>query len=355
MRASGTPPADQGAGPGYGVASLVGASLGEVAMLRWGILGAASIARGRVIPAVQASSNSRVQAVASRDPERARALAAEWDLPAVHADYAALLADPSIDAVYIPLPNSEHHPWTLAAAAAGKHILCEKPFALTGAEAEAMARAAEEAGVALAEAFMYRFHPRIDRLLSLIRAGAIGEIHLVRFTFTFGPVAAGNYRLDPAMGGGALLDVGCYGVNLARLLCGCEPEAVAALACYGASGVDETFAGVLRFPRGAIATLDVSMASQFGVAFEVIGSSGTLVAPEGVRTETNQPSQLHLYRGYEHEVHAIEPADPYRLMVEEFADAIISRRPVRFGPADAVANMRVLDALRATARDALTP
>ena len=320
-------------------------------MIRWGILGAASIARRRVIPAMQASSNGRATAIASRDPDRARAAAAEWDLPTVHAGYAALVADPEIDAVYIPLPNSEHHRWTLAAAAAGKHILCEKPFALTAAEAEEMSRAAEGAGVALAEAFAYRFHPRIDRLLSLIQAGAIGAIHLIRFVFSFPPVAAGNYRLDPALGGGALLDVGCYGVDLARLVCGDEPEAVAALARYAASGVDETFAGMLRFPGGAIATLEVSMASQFWVGFEIIGSSGMLVAPQGVRTETNQPAELHLYRDYEHEVHTVEPADPYRLMVEEFADSLLHRRPPRFGPADAVANMRVLDALRTGVRD----
>jgi predicted dehydrogenase len=320
-------------------------------MIRWGVLGAASIARRRVIPAIQSSSNGRVTAVASRDPDRARALAAELDLPIVHDNYEALLADPEIDAIYLPLLNNDHHRWTIAAAEAGKHILCEKPFAMNAAEAEEMVVVAERAGVLLAEAFMYRFHPRIVKLLSLIEAGTIGDIHLIRSTFTFGPLPPGHTRLDPALGGGALMDVGSYAVNLARLISGQEPESVTALAHYGGTGVDETFAGILSFGSGMLGAFDVSLASQFGVGFEVIGSIGKLVVPQGVRPETNQSTELHLERGMEREVITIEPADQYCLMVEDFADAILTQRPVRFGPDDAVANMRALDALRASARE----
>ena len=320
-------------------------------MIRWGVLGAASIARRRIIPAIQASSNGRVTAIASRDPARARELAAQLDLPVVHADYASLLADPAIDAIYLPLPNSEHHEWTIAAVRAGKHVLCEKPFAMNAAEAEAMAGAAAESGVLLAEAFMYRFHPRIARLRDLIQAGAIGDIRLIRFTFTFGGLAPGNIRLDPALGGGALMDLGCYGVNLARLICGDEPETATALASHGSGGgVDQIFTALLRFPGDRFAVLETSLVSQFAAHFEIIGSDGKIAVPQGVRPETNQPTELHLERGMEPEVIAVEPADHYRLMVEDFADAILSSRPVRFGPDDAIANMRVLDTLRTAAQ-----
>jgi predicted dehydrogenase len=292
-----------------------------------------------------------VQAIASRDPDRAKALADAFDIPVVHHDYAALLADPAIDAVYVPLPNSAHHPWTLAAAAAGKHILCEKPLALTAVEAEAMVGAAARAGVVLAEAFAYRFHPRIGALLQLLRAGDIGDLHLIRFSFTFRGLAADNIRLVPSLGGGALMDVGCYGVNLARLIAGSEPEVVTALAQYGAaSGVDETFVAVLRFAGGMLATLEVSLVSQFGVSLEVLGSTGRLVVPDSVRAEPESATELQVYRDDTREVIRFEPADPYRLMVEDFADAVRLKRPVRFEPADAVANMRVLDALRTAAR-----
>ncbi len=318
-------------------------------MIRWGILGAARVARRRVIPAIQASTNGQVHAIASRDATRAQAFADAFAIPVVHQDYAALLADPAIDAVYLPLPNSAHHAWTLAAAAAGKHILCEKPLAMTTLEAEAMVGAAQKAGVVLAEAFAYRFHPRIASLLQRLHAGDIGDPHLLRFCFTFGGLASDNIRLDPALGGGALLDVGCYGVNVSRLIAAGEPEVVTALAHYGTtSGVDETFVGVLRFAGGMLASLEVSLVSHFGVSLEVLGSTGRLVVPDGLRAE--QVTELHLYRGDTREVLRFEPADPYRLMVEAFADAVRRKRPLRSEPADAIANMRVLDVLRAAAQ-----
>lgn len=319
-------------------------------MIRWGVLGAASIARRRVIPAIQKSSNGRVVAIASRDPQRARNLAMELDLARVHDDYSGLLNDPGVDAIYLPLPNHLHGAWTLAAVAAGKHVLCEKPLALTAGEAERMVAAARQADVLLAEAFAYRFHPRITRVIESAQEGALGDLRLIRFTFTFGPVAAGNYRHAPETGGGVLLDVGCYAVNLARLICGDEPQRVAALERLSSSGVDETFAGLLGFPSGVILTFDVSMAGQFSVSFEVVGSSGKLIAPLGIRPETDQPTELRITRGYNEEVLMIEGTDPYRLMVEDFADAILSGRPVRFDPEDAIANARVVDALRASAR-----
>ena len=319
-------------------------------MIRWGILGAANIARKRVIPAIQGSSNGRVTALASRDIGRATELAGSLGIATVHTDYEALLADPNVDAIYNPLPNSEHHRWTIAAAVTGKHILCEKPFAMMASEAEEMAAAARAADVLLAEAFMYRFHPRITRLLELIHDGAIGDIHLVRSTFTFGPISGDNIRLNRALGGGALMDVGCYGMSLARLIAGREPDAVAAVASYGAeSGVDETFAGVLRFGADLIGTFDASITVKGGPAFEILGTEGKITAPGGFLPEPGEPSELHIQRPGDRELIVIEPADHYRLMAEDFADAVLQHRPPRFGPEDAIANMRVLDALRAAA------
>ena len=318
-------------------------------MIRWGVLGAASIARRRVIPAIQVSRNSRVTAIASRDPARAHALARDLQIAVVHDTYDALLTDPNVDAVYIPLLNHEHHAWTIAAARAGKHILCEKPLAMNAAEAEEMVAAARAAGVLLTEGFMYRFHPRVVRLFELVRAGAIGEVRLIHSIFTIGPLPPGHTRLDPTLGGGALMDLGCYAVNLARQVYGEEPESVTALAHIGATGVDETFGGVLRFPGGPLCVFDVSIAGQLSVQYELIGTAGRLVVPHGFRPETNQPTELVLERGMEREVIAVEPADQYRLMFEDFADAIIDDRPPRYSPDDAVANMRVVDALRAAA------
>lgn len=319
-------------------------------MIRWGVLSAASIARRRIIPALQISRNSRVTAIASRRPEQARQLARDLDIAVVHDTYEALLADPDIDAVYIPLLNHEHHQWTIAAARAGKHILCEKPFAMNATEAEEMVAAAREAGVLLAEGFMYRFHPRIVRLFELIRSGTIGDVRLVHSIFSIGPLPAGHTRLNPTLGGGALMDLGCYAVNLARQVYSAEPSAITALADIGATGVDETIGTVMRFPGGSLCTISASLAGQLSAQFEVVGASGRVVVPNGFRPETNKPSELILERGMEREVIPIEPADQYQLMFEDFADAIIEQRPPRYGPDDAIANMRVLDAIQAAAR-----
>lgn len=319
-------------------------------MIRWGVLSAASIARRRIIPALQVSRNSRVTALASRRPEQAQAIARELDIAVVHDSYDALLADPDIDAVYIPLLNHEHHQWTIAAAHAGKHILCEKPFAMNADQAEEMASAARETGVHLTEGFMYRFHPRVVRLFEMVRAGDLGEVKLIHSIFGIGPLPAGHTRLDPTLGGGALFDLGCYAVNLARQVFSTEPEQITALAHFGPTGVDETLGAVMRFPGGALCGFDVSHAGQLSAQFEVVGTTGRVIVPSGFRPETNKPTELIFEHGMEREVIPIEPADHYQLMFEDFADAILEGRQPRYAPEDAVANMRVVDAIQAAAR-----
>lgn len=320
--------------------------------LRWGVLGAANIARTAVIPAIQAASNGKVVAIASRDRARAQALASSADIATVYDDYAALLNSDQVDAVYIPLPNSEHRRWTIAAAEAGKHILCEKPLALNAQEAEEMVAAADKAGVLLAEAFMYRHHPLVHTVLALLHDGAIGELRLVRSTFSFGLSGDNNIRLDQALGGGALMDVGCYGVNLARLVTGAEPTNVAAVAHYSASGVDESFAGVLAFPNRVVAEFDVSFAAAGGPSYELIGTSGKLVVRQGFKINGDEEGEIQLHQAGDVSRIFTDVVDQYQLMVEDFGKTVLDGRAYPFPAPDAVANMRVLDALQAAAQRA---
>jgi predicted dehydrogenase len=298
---------------------------------------------------LQRSRNGRVTAIASRRPEHARELARDNEIAVVHDSYEALLADPDIDAVYIPLLNHQHHTWTIAAARAGKHILCEKPFAMNTGQAEEMVAAARDAGVLLTEGFMYRFHPRVVRLFEMVRSGALGDVRLIHSIFVIGPLPPGHTRFDPTLGGGALFDLGCYAVNLARQVYGAEPSALTALAHIGTTGVDETFGAVVRFPGGPLCVFDVGLTGQLSAQFEVVGSAGRVIVPSGFRPETNKPTELIFEHGMEREVIPIEPADHFQLMFEDFADAILEQRPARYGPEDAIANMRVIDALRAAA------
>ncbi|MGC4005382.1 MAG: Gfo/Idh/MocA family oxidoreductase [Pirellulales bacterium] len=198
-------------------------------MIRFGILGCARICRRGMIEGIQASGSSRLDAIASRRPGQAAAWADEFSVPRYYEDYGALIDDPAIDAVYLPLANEEHKAWTLRAAAAGKHVLCEKPLALNVEDAEEMVAACRSAGVMLMEAFMWRHHPRVAKALELLATGRIGELRLIKMDFSF-TIAPGDSRLDPNRGGGALFDLGCYGINLSRLVTGEEPYEIQAVA-----------------------------------------------------------------------------------------------------------------------------
>lgn len=321
--------------------------------LRWGVLGAANIAQNKVIPAIQVSSNGRVVAIASRDRARAEQVAQASGIPNVFDDYAALLSSDQVDAVYIPLPNSEHRHWTIAAAEAGKHILCEKPLALNAQESEEMVAAADRAGVVLAEAFMYRHHPLVQTVLGMLSQGIIGDLRLVRSTFSFSVADEGNIRLSSELGGGALMDVGCYGVNLARLMAGTEPTSVAAVAEYGASGVDDSFAGVMRFTPSdrppVLAQFDVSLRAAGGTTYELIGSTGKIVVRQGFRPNAEEEGEIQLHQSGDISRIFTDPVDQYRVMVEDVGKAILGGRPLAYAAQDAVANMRVIDRLRAAA------
>src|SRR5437660_6859904 len=186
--------------------------------LRGGVLSTANIGRAAVIPAIQHTANGELRAVASRDEQKAREFAAKLNIPASYGSYDALLADPDIDAVYIPLPNSMHREWSIKATEAGKHILCEKPLAMNAAECMDMEAAASAHGMRLMEAFMYRFHPQTVKVLELVRDGALGTVQLIHAVFSFRVGNPTNIRLQPALGGGSLMDVGCYCVNICRTI-----------------------------------------------------------------------------------------------------------------------------------------
>ena len=318
---------------------------------RWGILSTANIARAAVIPAIQAAANNEVVAVASRDAERAENFAGKLGIPRAYGSYEALLDDADIDAVYIALPNSLHLAWAVNAAAAGKHILCEKPLALNAAQCREMAAAAEESGVLLMEAFMYRFHPQITTALDLIRDGAVGKLHHMHAAFTFRVTNPANIRLQADLGGGSLMDVGCYCVNALRTFAGSEPIEVQATATWHANGVDERMVGLLRFANGLTGQFDSALNLARRETFLAAGTEATLELPRTYLPGTGDTT-VRVRKSYAdaHE-QTIAGVDEYQLMVEHFADCVRTGQPPRYGPEEAACNMAVIEALYRSARE----
>jgi xylose dehydrogenase (NAD/NADP) len=328
--------------------------------IKWGVMGNANIARVCIIPAIQNSRNSMVHALATRFPMLASRVATNNSIQNVYDSYDGLLADPEIHVVYIPLPNHLHHPWTLKALKAGKHVLCEKPLACNAREAQEMADAAEDTGLLLMEAFMYRFHPRNQRIKGMIADGSIGAPRLVRSTFcyhigeellTSGECA----RLKPEMGGGALLDVGCYSVSLTRWLLDTEPTQLQGQAVYQC-GVDVHFVGSLRFPNIGLATLEASFISALQQTYTVVGSKGAIELPHDAFIPWEKVAVFTL-RSRDQEAgeeHRMTGVDEYQLMVEHFTDAVLGKTPPAFTPKESVRNMRVLDALAEAAQTGKT-
>ena len=316
--------------------------------LRWGILSTARIGRQRFVPGVRAGTEGEVVAIASRDPQRAQAAAAELGIPRAHGAYEALLADREVDAVYVGLPNGLHPEWTVRAAAAGKHVLCEKPAARRAADARRMAEACRRAGAILMEAFMYRLHPQHARVLELLRQGAIGEPVFVRASFCFAMSAArragGDVRLQRDLEGGALMDVGCYAVNTARYLFGAEPVAVVAQQRVDPRfGVDTAFAGVLRFPGDRLALVDGSFDAAGTQRYEVAGPGGLIVVERAYVPGTG-PVQIQIVQGGDHRTEEAAAADQYALEADHFARSVRAGRLLP--PAeDGVAQAAVIEAL----------
>ena len=316
--------------------------------LRWGVLSTAKIAREKVIPGIKGAARSSLVAIASRDIERARAVALAHGIETVHGSYEALLADPGVDAVYIPLPNHLHAEWTIAAARAGKHVLCEKPLAMTVAQAERMIEAADRAGVILMEAFMYRHHPSWVAARELIANGRIGQLTSVQSWFSYFNDDPRNIRNILEAGGGALYDIGCYNVNLSRMLFGAEPRRVeASIVRDPASGVDVLTSALLEFGRG-VATFTCSTRAEPDQRVHISGTEGRIEIEIPFNIPPDRPTRIRLTHGGEPPVHpatevfTFEPADPYSCEATAFAAAVLDHAPVPVPAADAVANLHVI-------------
>jgi D-xylose 1-dehydrogenase (NADP+, D-xylono-1,5-lactone-forming) len=310
--------------------------------LRVGILSTARI-NDMILRAAAASDDVTVVSVASRDRARAEAYAAARGIPHAHASYEALLADPSIDIVYVSLPNSLHCAWSIRALEAGKHVLCEKPMSGSPAEVEAVFDAAERCGRLCAEAFMWRHNPQTLRLAELVAGGAIGELRLIRSSFTYDmPDVDALVQGRPELEGGALLDIGCYCVSATRLLGG-EPEAVSAHRVIGATGVDVRTVAALELPDGVLAQLVCSFDLPAREELELLGSEGSLRVDDPWRCRT---VGIELVRGGTLERFAVPLQDSYRLQLENLARAIRGEEAPLLGRADAVAQARALELVR---------
>ena len=312
--------------------------------MNWGILSTADINR-KVIPGAHASDRVELVAVASRDQQRANAYAREWDIPRTYGSYEAMLADPEIEAVYISLPNTLHAEWSIKALDAGKHVLCEKPFTRHPEEVEASFDAAERNDRLLSEAFMYRHNPQTAKLVELVRDGVIGELRVIRSAFSYGLYDQDNIRLRTDVEGGALMDVGCYDVSGSRLLGG-EPERVWGEAWYGPSGTDWVFTGTLRFPGDILATFDCATAVVERDELEAIGSEGSLFLDDPWHC-FNPVIEVRRDGGVERI--ELEPADSYRLELENLSDAIRGEAELLLGREDALGQARALEALHLSA------
>lgn len=323
--------------------------------IRWGVLGYARIARESVIPALLRASNSEFSALASRDESKLVEARSRYDIPRIYVGYEELLRDPAIDAVYIPLPNAQHREWTIRAAEHGKHILCEKPLGLNAGEVRQMTAACAANKVTLMEAFMYRYTDRVAQVREILRSGELGEIKFINASFRYPLDRPDSIKWDPALGGGSLYDVGCYPVNFIGFVVDeilgqpgsgiAKPESVSAES-ISAGGIDVIFSALLKYPADLIAAAHCGFNAQKRIAAEIIGTKGILEIPD---TYFDNAGSLTLIRGEERREIPVAKSDRYRLEIEDFADAILQKRPPAFGLAETLRNAEVLDRLFATA------
>ena len=358
--------------PARGAAHLPGMNLrismtsrpDQHSKLRWGILGCARVARQVMGPGIRQSRNGVILAIASRKPEKAQKFAATFGIERAYGCYEEVLDDPDVQAVYIPLPNTLHREWTIKAAAAGKHVLCEKPLACDSRQAAEMVEACSTHGVLLMEGFDHRFHPQNLQIKRLIDSGRIGKVLRMTAVHSADRPSPGDIRLSQELFGGILMDKGCYCVNTARFIFGSEPVAVYAKAEFGAeSGVDERMTATLEFADGGVAQFDCSFALSAGLyrqSYEVFAQGGHIYVPNGF-------SQVETYRhgtivdtswfvGNDTAVDATlekigcEGVHLWQLGAEFFADRVLNDEPLRFPAENGLANMRVIDAIFESAR-----
>ena len=314
--------------------------------LRFGLIGAGRIARNRIAPGIHAATRATLYAAASRELARAESVGPER----AYDSYDALLGDPAVDAVYVATHNGLHKELSIAALRAGKHVICEKPLAIDARDCEEMLRVAESSGRLLAEAFMYRHHPQIARTQELVRDGAIGDVMAVEASFRFPLTNLDDVRMNAAWGGGSLLDVGCYCVSASRLFLGDSPIGMKAMAAiHPAKNVDTSVQGVLDYGSGRYAIISCGFDSGVNQKVVLSGTAGTIELSQPFKSWTGQP-QILIRTNDGEEAIAFDAVNTFALEVDDLARAITDGRPPLIAAADALANMRILDALAAAAR-----
>jgi xylose dehydrogenase (NAD/NADP) len=316
--------------------------------LNWGLLGTARINR-LVIPAIRSSTRSRLAAVASRDAPRADAYAAEWKIPTPFHSYEALLASPDIDIVYVSLPNSLHADWSIRALDGGKHVLCEKPLALTTNDVQRMSEASTRAHRVLMEGFMYRHHAQSLRTQELMRAGTIGDPRVIVSAFSFLQARQPDVRLDPDLGGGCLWDVGCYPVSIGQHLAHGSPVTASGWQQLGATGVDETFAGCVTYSEGTVLQFHCGFRATYHTFLRVVGTEGVLHVERPFRP--NAEECIVLIRNGTTEQIEIRGSPAFVDQVVNMEDAVLGEAPPRITIRESWTHIATLQALYRAARN----
>jgi D-xylose 1-dehydrogenase (NADP+, D-xylono-1,5-lactone-forming) len=315
--------------------------------IRWGVISTSNHAAKRVIPAIHASPDGELVAIASRDATKARAFADKLNIPKSYGTYDELLNDPDVDAIYNPLPNRLHKEWTIKAAEVGKHVLCEKPIGLNAAEAKEMVQVFRDAKLKLAEAFQWRHHPQGQKVRQMVRDGVIGDLKFINAGFSFFFEGLENIRMEPDLGGGALYDVGCYPIALTRFMTEDEPISVTAQGNVGPSGIDDLVVATMQFPNGVYAHIQCAFTVPLRRYYEVCGTKGVLKVDYAYNPIGDRPN---LIQHYTHDYQLVETIDvgtidSYTLMVQDFNTAILEDNEPPFPAEDAISNMQVIDAM----------
>ena len=317
-----------------------------MARLRWGILGTSNFARNKMIPAIQQCQYVDVSAIASRSLDRARAVAAQFGIPRAFGTYEELIDDTAIDVIYNPLPNHLHVPWSIRALEAGKHVLCEKPLALSAEEAKLLVDAADRhPRLKVMEAFMYRMHPQWRRARQIVNDGGIGEIRTIHSVFSYFNADGGNIRNQAETGGGGLMDIGCYSISLSRFIFDSEPQRVLGVVQYDPRfKTDKLVSAILDFGNGT-ASFTCSTQSALFQRVNILGTTGRVEIEIPFNAPPDKPSRLWHQKGNDTEEILLAPCNQYTIQAEEFSRAVIHDTPVPTPLTDAVSNMKVIEAV----------
>ncbi|WP_161974938.1 Gfo/Idh/MocA family protein [Bacillus timonensis] len=313
----------------------------ENGRVKWGIIGTAWIAKERLIPAINAAENSELLAIASRSEEKAKDFAKTYSIPRTYTSYEGLLQDPNVDAVYIPLPNHLHKEWTIRAAEAGKHILCEKPAALSVKEIEEMVFSCCQNKVVFMEAFAFRFHPEWRRLRQIVDSGQIGDLRTVQIRFSISVENSDDIRLNPSLGGGVLYDIGSYCINGIRYIMGNEPLEVQAFADFDDNNVDVSVVSSMRFPGGRLAQFACTFQSDYNQSLEISGTEGII----RVNFPFRHPQIMIQKNGKEEKKVFQDPVNAYVSQVEHISNCILMGKSPSYSPEESIANLKVIQSV----------